>query len=411
MGTAAAALAVAAVAVAAAPALAAQHLPGPAASHGRAGAIAQHLATGRMTLSAPWAHIAAGAYHTCGIRADGTLWCWGDNSPAQLGIGSHTGQNRPRQVTTPATGGWATVTAASDYTCATRADGTLWCWGDNSSGQLGLGPGGGRGQDLPRQVTTPAQGGWASVATGAEDTCGTRTDATLWCWGYNGAGELGIGNLISQGRPRQVTTPAPGGWATVTTGSHTCATRAEPPCGAGASTTTASSASATTPARTGRGRSPARPRAAGPVSPPALPHLRHPHQRHPVVLGVGLLRPARHRQPQRRVPPAADHHPSPRRLGQCHRRRLPHLRHPHQRHPVVLGLERHRPARHRRQPQHGTASAGHHPGRRRLGQHHRRLPNLRHRTDGTLWCWGWNVTGQLGIGNYTDADRPRQVIG
>ena len=362
VGTAAAALAVAAVAVAvaAAPALAAQRLPGPAASHARAGAIAQHLATGRMTLSAPWAHIAAGAYHTCGIRADSTLWCWGDNSSGELGIGSHTGQNRPRQVTTPATRGWATVTAASDYTCATRADGTLWCWGDNSSGQLGLGPGGGRGQDLPRQVTTPATGGWASVATGAEDTCGTRTDATLWCWGYNGAGELGIGNLISQGRPRQVSQPGP--------------------------------------RRLGHRHH-------------RQPHVCHPHRCHLVVLGPQRLRPARDRRPYQRGPAAAGHHPGSGRLGQRLRRRLPHLRHPHQRHPVVLGLERHRPARHRRQPRHGTASAGHHPGRRGWASTTGDYQTCATRTDGTLWCWGWNATGQLGIGNYTGQDRPRQVIG
>ena len=143
-------MAAVAVAVAATPALAAQRLPGPAASHARAGAIAQHLATGRMTLSALWAHIAAGAYHTCGIRADGTLWCWGDSSSGELGIGSHTGKNRPRQVTTPAPGGWATVTTGAFHTCATRTDGTLWCWGWNITGQLGIGNY--TDQDRPRQV-------------------------------------------------------------------------------------------------------------------------------------------------------------------------------------------------------------------------------------------------------------------
>ena len=112
-------------------------------------------------------------------------------------------QEPPRQVTTPAPGGWASITAGTTHTCATRTDGTLWCWGANDSGQLGIG--GGTDQDRPRQVTTPAAGGWAGVTAGYDHTCATRTGGTLWCWGYNGNGELGLGNHTDQDRPRQVT--------------------------------------------------------------------------------------------------------------------------------------------------------------------------------------------------------------
>ena len=139
------------VTAAAVPALAAQHPGGPAASHTRTGATGQHAATGRMSSGAAWTHIAAGSLHICGIRTDATLWCWGANGSGQLGTGNHTNQTRPRQVTTPAAGGWASVTAGGAHTCATRTDGTLWCWGWNLSGQLGTGnrP----RQDRPRQVT------------------------------------------------------------------------------------------------------------------------------------------------------------------------------------------------------------------------------------------------------------------
>jgi Regulator of chromosome condensation (RCC1) repeat len=87
------------LAATAVPALAAQHPGSPAASHARAGAVGRHMATGRMSPGAPWTQIAAGAFHTCGIRTGGTLWCWGDNYYGKLGMGSHAAQDRPRQVT------------------------------------------------------------------------------------------------------------------------------------------------------------------------------------------------------------------------------------------------------------------------------------------------------------------------
>ena len=151
-----------ALATAAAPALAAPRPGGPAASHIRPATTGQHTTASRMNQGPRWAHIGLGADHTCATRANGTLWCWGLNGSGQLGIGNHTGQDRPRQVTTPAAGGWASVTAGDYFTCATRTGGTLWCWGDNGTGQLGIGNF--TNQDLPRQVTTPVPGGWASVS-------------------------------------------------------------------------------------------------------------------------------------------------------------------------------------------------------------------------------------------------------
>ena len=252
------------MAAAAAPALAAQHPASPAASHARPATTGQHTPTSRMNNGPQWAHIAPGGAHTCAIRANGTLWCWGDNGAGQLGTGNHADQDRPRQVTTPAPGGWASVRAGGGHACAIRTNGTLWCWGYNDNGELGIGnhtnqdrprqvttpaAGGwasvtagyahtcaiatnrtlwcwGDSQDRPQQVSTPAMGGWASVTVGDHFACATRTGGTLWCWGWNNTGQLGIGNFTTQGRPRQVTTPAPGGWASVSAGEdHTCATR------------------------------------------------------------------------------------------------------------------------------------------------------------------------------------------
>jgi Regulator of chromosome condensation (RCC1) repeat len=205
-----------AVTAAAAPALAAQHPGGPAASHTRPATSGQHTPASRMSHGPQWTHVAPGGHHTCATRANGTLWCWGDNDNGQLGIGDQTGQDRPRQVTTPAAGGWANVTAGGYHSCATRTNGTLWCWGNNAQGELGIGNQ--VDQDRPRQVTTPAAGGWASATAGYSQTCAIRTNRTLWCWGG--------GARNRPQRPQQVTTPALGGWAAVTVGDgFTCATR------------------------------------------------------------------------------------------------------------------------------------------------------------------------------------------
>ena len=85
-------------------------------------------------------------------------------------------------------------------TAATKTDGTLWTWGLNGNGQLGLG-------DVVNR-SSPVQVGlltnWRSVSSGSNQTAATKTDGTLWTWGYNFAGQLGIGSIVSQSSPTQV---------------------------------------------------------------------------------------------------------------------------------------------------------------------------------------------------------------
>jgi alpha-tubulin suppressor-like RCC1 family protein len=223
-----------AAAMAAAPALAAPHAPASGTNPGP-----------------DWTQIGPGGSHTCGIRAGGSLWCWGANGSGQLGIGNLTDQDRPRQVTTPDKFGWASITAGSSHTCATRSNTTLWCWGDGQDRpqEITRPAGGGwasvtagyeqtcairsnrtlwcwGGGQTPQQITSPDKGGWASVAPGDGFTCATRAGGTVWCWGLNVTGQLGIGTTANENLPTQVTSPAKGGWASVSTGeSHACATR------------------------------------------------------------------------------------------------------------------------------------------------------------------------------------------
>jgi len=169
-----------------------------------------------------WLAVSAGGFHTCGIRTDHSLWCWGNNGYGQLGLGDKKKRATPTQVGTGTD--WAGLVAGNAHTCATRTDHTLWCWGWNRDGQLGIGS-----KNLKR--TTPTRVGtgtdWADIgAAGYAHTCGIRTDHTLWCWGNNGSGQLGLGDNTDRSTPTQVGTGTD--WTHVTAGdSYTCATRAD----------------------------------------------------------------------------------------------------------------------------------------------------------------------------------------
>jgi alpha-tubulin suppressor-like RCC1 family protein len=172
-----------------------------------------------------WIHIAAGGDFTCGIREGNTLWCWGSATAGDLGTGATADQALPQQIGNP-TAAWVSVTAGQDHACALRRDGTLWCWGNNLDGEVGTVPGP-ASVPRPRQVTSPAPGGWASVSAGSWHTCATRTGGTLWCWGFGAFGQLGTASFFDQQLPQPVTAPAEDGWQSVSAGGgHTCAIRA-----------------------------------------------------------------------------------------------------------------------------------------------------------------------------------------
>jgi len=150
-----------------------------------------------------WTRVAAGGNHTCAIREDRTLWCWGRNRYGQLGDGTGVDRAVPTQIGDVAT--WETVATGYAHTCATRTDHTLWCWGDNSSGQVGDGS----TTDRFSPVQVGASQSWATAAAGGKDSthshsCALTTGKTLWCWGYNESGQLGVNDNQKHKRPTQV---------------------------------------------------------------------------------------------------------------------------------------------------------------------------------------------------------------
>jgi alpha-tubulin suppressor-like RCC1 family protein len=183
----------------------------------------------------PFAGIAAGGNHTCAYRQDGTLWCWGYNQMGQLGQGptavvdgGGVNQSSPVQAT-PLGATVVEVAAGSLHTCARKQDATLWCWGDNIAGQLGNGTLGWPPTFDLVQVA-PLGTSVVEVAAGANHTCARTQDGKLWCWGDNGAGQVGDGT-ISVGDAASAVKASPVQVASLGTGAvqvaagnvHTCA--------------------------------------------------------------------------------------------------------------------------------------------------------------------------------------------
>lgn len=219
-----------------------------------------------------WKVISANNYHTIGLRANGTLWSWGQNNEGQLGDGTATDKNIPTQLGIETD--WKLITTGGAFCISIKTNGTMWSWGSNSSGSLGIGdlsvqsvsspvqigtqndwktvtsgPGsyivmaiknngtlycfgglwnsgeGGLGLGLGVHLSSsPSQVGsdnnWQSVSVGFNNAFGIKTDGTLWAWGQNDLGQLGDGTTVDKGFPTQIGTDTD--WATVSAGNmHT----------------------------------------------------------------------------------------------------------------------------------------------------------------------------------------------
>ena len=129
-----------------------------------------------------WSRISI-AENALGTKTDGTLWAWGNNGTGGLGVNNRTSYSSPIQI--PGTT-WSDPQANGSTAFAIKTDGTLWAWGINQRGDLAL-------NDVVYR-SSPTQIGsgtdWAKVA-GSEGGMGVKTDGTLWTWGRNDRGQLG----------------------------------------------------------------------------------------------------------------------------------------------------------------------------------------------------------------------------
>jgi len=133
-----------------------------------------------------WETFDTGEGHTCAIDTAGALWCWGADSTGQLGNNNEDGIPHPTPTKVGADNNWTGVTSFATHTCAIKSTGTIWCWGYGDS-RLGIEPAG--NQLTPAQVGTDED--WAMIDAGYAHTCATKRGGTLWCWGHMIQGDFG----------------------------------------------------------------------------------------------------------------------------------------------------------------------------------------------------------------------------
>lgn len=139
---------------------------------------------------------AGGLAQTCAIK-DGAAYCWGDNSSGQLGIGNTSGPYNTPQAVSNMTSGVSAIQTAYQFSCGVK-NGAVYCWGDNSSGKLGIGTTGGS-YNSPQAISSLSSG-VTSISLGASHGCAVKNGAA-YCWGYNGDGRLGDGTTTDRNAP------------------------------------------------------------------------------------------------------------------------------------------------------------------------------------------------------------------
>jgi alpha-tubulin suppressor-like RCC1 family protein len=157
-----------------------------------------------------WVAVAGGEHHSLALKADGSLWAWGDNFYGELGLGNTTDQFTPTRVGT----GYAAVAAGGDYSLALMADGSIRSWGRNDYGQLGQDSADNDPHPTPTQIE--ADTNWVAVCAGTNHSLGVKANGSLWAWGSNEYGQLGLVDTADQHIPAQVGT----GYKAVTAGGN-----------------------------------------------------------------------------------------------------------------------------------------------------------------------------------------------
>lgn len=181
--------------------------------------------------------VAIGYGHACAVIADGSLWCWGNNSDGELGNGASVDgvatviSAVPVKVVNVSQA--TNVSTGNYHSCAVLSTGKVQCWGYNGTGQLGNGQSGTDSRSsVPVAVKVDGVNDLTSglaVVAGSKHSCALLKDSSVKCWGDNGVGQLGSGNTSSSTIPVDVITdsttktPLTGVSSLAVRTNHTCA--------------------------------------------------------------------------------------------------------------------------------------------------------------------------------------------
>jgi alpha-tubulin suppressor-like RCC1 family protein len=152
-----------------------------------------------------FAAVSAGDLHTCAITTEGAAYCWGSNAYGQVGDGTTT----PRMTPVVVEGGlhFVAVSAGTRHTCGVTTDGAAYCWGHNANGTLGASTSEKCANNVPCSTSPVAVSGgltFSSISAASTSTCGVTPSGDAYCWGNNLSGQLGDGTTTSRSAPTAV---------------------------------------------------------------------------------------------------------------------------------------------------------------------------------------------------------------
>jgi hypothetical protein len=140
--------------------------------------------------------VGLGRASSCAVMADGTIGCWGANELGQLGDGTTTSRARPTSPTGLPARPFSSVDGWRDHFCALDTVGEVWCWGVGSSGETGM-----VGSSVRTAVRVSLPSPARAVAVADRASCAVLGDGSVWCWGLNLAGRLGRGDPSDSALP------------------------------------------------------------------------------------------------------------------------------------------------------------------------------------------------------------------
>ena len=146
-----------------------------------------------------WSLVHTGNYSVMATKTNGTLWLWGRNNYGQLGLNDQVSRSSPVQVGSGTN--WSLVNIGLYAAIATKTDGTLWTWGSNNFGQLGINNNSAAVRSSPTQIGSNTT--WNRISSN-HTILATKTDGTLWAWGWNARGQLGHNDRVNKSSPTQV---------------------------------------------------------------------------------------------------------------------------------------------------------------------------------------------------------------
>jgi alpha-tubulin suppressor-like RCC1 family protein len=148
--------------------------------------------------------VSTGYDHNLALKGDGTVWGWGQNETYQLGLGDSDTEYHTQPIQVPGLADVIAISAGANFNLALKKDGTVWAWGDNGSGQLGDGKDS-YTPDYPLHEASPFQvvnlSGVIAIDTGWHHSIALRNDGTVWTWGFNQFGELGLSTADTEQHP------------------------------------------------------------------------------------------------------------------------------------------------------------------------------------------------------------------